>query len=52
MSNQSSSTDLTDAEWAILEPLIPGPKSGGRPREVDMRFVCNAIYYQLKTGRQ
>jgi putative transposase len=29
-------SDLTDAEWEILEPLIPPVKSGGRPREVDM----------------
>jgi transposase len=30
-------TDLTDAEWAILEPLIPAEKPGGPPRSVDMR---------------
>ncbi|NJN37932.1 MAG: IS5 family transposase [Acaryochloridaceae cyanobacterium CSU_3_4] len=52
MSNRTYATDLTDAEWAILEPLIPQAKSGGRPREVEMRSVCNAIYYQLKTGCQ
>jgi len=28
-------TDLTDEQWAILEPLIPLAKSGGRPREVN-----------------
>ncbi len=38
-------TDLTDAEWAVLQPLIPPPKAGGRPREVDMRAVLNAAFY-------
>ena len=52
MPRKTYSTDLTDAEWAILEPLIPPAKSGGHPRTTDMRQVCNAIYYQLKTGCQ
>ena len=43
-------TDLTDAQWAILEPLIPPAKPGGRPREVDMRQVINGILYILRTG--
>ena len=30
-------SDLTDEQWAIIEPLIPASKQGGRPREVDMR---------------
>jgi putative transposase len=37
-------TDLRDAEWAILEPLLPLPKSLGRPR-ADLRAVLNAIRY-------
>lgn len=37
------STDLTDEQWAILEPLVPPAKHGGRPREVNMREVVNAI---------
>ncbi len=45
-------TDLNDAEWAILEPLIPPAKMGGHPRTTDMGEVCNAIYYHLKTGCQ
>ncbi len=45
-------SDLSDAEWAILEPLIPAAKSGGHPRTTDMRAVCNGIYYQLKSGCQ
>lgn len=45
-------TDLTDAQWAILEPLIPPAKSGGRPREVNMREVFDTIFYQNRTGCQ
>jgi transposase len=44
------STDLTDTEWATLEPLIPPEKPGGRPRSVDMREIMNAISYVLRGG--
>lgn len=40
-------SDLTDEQWAILEPLIPLAKPGGRPRSVDMREAVNAIFYIL-----
>ncbi len=46
-------TDLTDNQWAIIEPLIPAAKTGkkgGRKREVNVREVVNAIFYLLKTG--
>ena len=46
------STDLTDAQWSIVEPLIPGCKHGGRPRQVDMREVLNTILYLNRTGCQ
>ena len=46
------SSDLSDEEWAILEPLIPPAKPGGRPRTADMREVLNGIFYVLKTGCQ
>ena len=36
-------TDLTEAEWTLLAPLIPAAKPGGRPRTTDMREVVNAI---------
>ena len=45
-------SDLTDAEWALLEPLIPPAKPGGRPRDVNLREVLNAILYVLCTGCQ
>src|SRR5690348_11868914 len=43
-------SDLPDEEWAILEPLIPLEKPGGRRRQVDMRAVLNAILYVLRPG--
>lgn len=45
-------SDLTDAQWEVLQPLIPPAKRGGRPRKVDMREVVNAIFYLEKTGCQ
>jgi putative transposase len=45
-------SDLTDAEWKILEPLIPPAKEEGRPRTTDMREVVNAIFYVDRTGCQ
>jgi putative transposase len=42
-------TDLTDAEWAILEPLVPPPKSGGRPAR-ERREILDAIGYVVRTG--
>jgi putative transposase len=45
-------TDLSDAQWAVLEPLIPPPKPGGRPRTLEMRRVLNAIFYVDRTGCQ
>lgn len=45
-------SDLTDAQWTILEPLIPASKHGGRPREVNMREVINTILYLNRTGCQ
>jgi transposase len=44
-------SDLTDAQWALVEPLIP-VYPGGRPRTTPMRDVLDAIFYQLRTGCQ
>jgi transposase len=44
--------DLTDAEWALIEPKIPPAKRGGRRREVNVREVVNGIFYVLSTGCQ
>ena len=43
-------SDLTEAEWARLRPLIPDATPGGRPRKTDMRAAMNAIFYLLRTG--
>jgi putative transposase len=43
-------TDLTDEEWQILEPLLPPPKTGGRPRKYAVREVINGIQYVLRGG--
>ena len=43
-------TDLTDAEWQLLAPLIPAPKPGGRPALHDRRELVNAMAYWLRAG--
>jgi putative transposase len=45
-------SDLTDAQWTILEPLVPASRHGGRPRTVDMREIINTILYLNRTGCQ
>jgi len=50
MARQAYPTDLTDDEWRVLEPLLPGAKPGGRPRTVDPREIVNAIRYLLRSG--
>ena len=49
---KSYATDLSDEQWAILEPLLPAAKHGGRPREVNMREVVNTILYLNRSGCQ
>jgi putative transposase len=44
------SSDLTNEEWKLIEPLLPTAKLGGRPRKTDVREVVNAIFYLLRTG--
>ncbi len=45
-------SDLADAERALVEPMIPPAKRGGRKRTVDVREVLNGIFYVLATGCQ
>lgn len=45
-------SDLTEAEWMMVAPLIRPAKRGGRPRTVNVREVLNAIFYVLSTGCQ
>jgi len=50
MSRRAYPTDLTDQEWAVLEPIVPHPKSGGRPAEHSRREIINGITYVLRSG--
>ena len=43
-------SDLTDAEWAVLEPYIPAVKCGGRPPVHERREIVNGIRYVLRSG--
>ncbi len=43
-------SDLTDAEWAVLEPLLPSPAKLGRPPRYDKRAVLNAVFYVVRSG--
>ena len=45
-------SDLTDAEWRLIEPLMPPPSPIGRPRTTELRAVVNAILYMASTGCQ
>ena len=50
MSRARYPTDLTDRQWARLEPLLPPSQPGGRPRSTDVREVVDAILYVLRNG--
>jgi putative transposase len=43
-------TDLTDAEWEQLAPLVPAVKSGGRPPKHHRREILNGIFYAVRSG--
>ncbi len=43
-------SDLTEAEYALVAPLLPAPKAVGRPRKTELREVVNAILYVLRAG--
>ena len=43
-------SELSDREWAILAPLLPPAKPGGRPRSVNLRRVLNGIFPVLRSG--
>jgi putative transposase len=52
VSRKSYPTDLTDAQWKIIAPLLPLAKHGGRPRTVNLREVVNTVLYLNRTGCQ
>jgi putative transposase len=43
-------SDLTDEQWAVLGPLIPEAKPGGRPRKYPMRRILDALFYHAREG--
>src|ERR671914_2657242 len=43
-------TDLSDAEWACIEPYLPTPEASGRPRVHTLRELLNAIFYIVRSG--
>ena len=49
---QRYATDLTDAEWAVIEPHMPAAKPLGRPRATDLRAVLDGVLYMARTGCQ
>ena len=50
MSHKPYPSDLTDDQWAVLEPLVPPARPGGRPRKHHMRAVLNALFYHAREG--
>jgi putative transposase len=52
MHRKAYPSNLSDAEWALTMPHIPNADPGGRPRQVEMREILNAIFYVLKSGIQ
>jgi putative transposase len=52
MEREPYPSDLTDDQWMLIDPLLPGAKPGGRPRSVDMRRVLDGVLYVVRTGCQ
>lgn len=50
MKEQGYGSDLTDKEWSVLEPMIPGPTKLGRPARYSKRRVLDAIFYIVRGG--
>ena len=50
MARDTYRTDLTDAEWHLLEPHLPPPAERGRPREHGWREILNGVFYLVRSG--
>ena len=50
MNRKTYPSDVNDAEWLLIEPLLPARQHMGRPREVDVREIINGIFYVLREG--
>ncbi len=52
LADMQAVSDLSDAEWRLLQPYLPGPKRHGRPRLHSRHQIVNAVFYVLKSGCQ
>ncbi len=50
MQQQHYDTDLSDAEWTIVEPYLPARHARGRPWTHTRRVIVNAIFYLIRSG--
>lgn len=50
MATNTYPSDLTDAAWRVVAPLLPSAKPGGRPRSVDLRRILNDLFYLVRSG--
>jgi putative transposase len=50
MNRKAYPSDLTDAQWYLLQPFLPAARPGGRPRKTDLREVLNAVFYLNREG--
>src|SRR3954467_6483803 len=50
MERKAYPSDLTDAQWRLIDPLLPPAKPGGRPRKYEMREVINGLMYVCREG--
>src|SRR5215210_1826256 len=50
MMRRAYQTDLSDAEWALIEPHLPAPRAPGRPRVHPLREILDAIFYVVRGG--
>ena len=50
MMRRAYQTDLSNAEWVLIEPHLPAPRAPGRPRLHPLREILNAIFYVVRSG--
>jgi putative transposase len=46
----TSPSDVTEAEWQVVAPLLSAAKPGGRPRSVNLRRILNGLFYLVRSG--
>lgn len=50
MARERYPSDLSDAQWHLIEALVPPPKPGGRPATISRREIVNAVLYVVRNG--